>query len=383
MNKKIIWSAVIVIVLIIIAVFINQNKNIDQNKKPIKLGTSLALTGSLAYIGEAERNGLQMGVEDVNINGGVNGHKLELIAEDNAGLAASAVSGAQKLISSDKVSVLITAFTHITQAVKGLSTQAGIPMLYISAFPDIAKESPLFFRDYFDSANLGKVIANYIIKTDIKKVAYLGEQSDACFPYRDESKRILEANNIKVVIEEQFLGDATDLRAQLSKIKAAKVDGIVTCTWRKSDIFMNQLSQLGMLSVPTFQLNSPFLPNADTQAMRSLYVENKTISTWYGFSAGSLNDAQQKFAKRYMDKFGKTLPSDAAFAYDDIMVISKALKLCIDDSGKVDNACFTKELLKTDYNGVAGKLTFNADGISQREGILIKIVDGEWVQIAN
>ena len=98
-------------------------------------------------------------------------------------------------------------------------------------------------------------------------------------------------------------------------------------------------------------------------------------------SANSLDDVQEVFAKRYKEKFGKVLPSDAAFAYDDVMVISKALKPCISDSGEIDNTCFIKEMLKTNYNGIAGNLSFDKDGVSQRDGILIKIKDGEWVEI--
>ncbi len=381
MNKKIIWSVVVIVVVLIIVSAFNQGKKLDESKKPIKIGSTLALTGTLAFIGEAERNGLQMGVEDVNANGGINGHKLELVVEDNAGLAPSAASGVQKMISLDKINVLVPAFTHITQAVKGMAVQANIPMLYISTLADIAKENALFFRDYFDSVNLGTIIGNYISKTDLKKIAYIGEQGDACKPYIEEVRKILTANNKVVVIEEQYLGDATDLRSQLSKIKAANVDGIFTCTWRKTDIFMTQLNQLGMISIPTFQFNSPFLPNGDTAAMRELFAKNGTISAWYGVSMGSLNDAQQAFADKYQKKFNAPLTSDAIFAYDDAMAISNALKPCTAENGDVDSTCFVKEMLKTNYEGVAGKLSFDKDGLSQRDGILIKIVDGQWVQV--
>ena len=90
---------------------------------------------------------------------------------------------------------------------------------------------------------------------------------------------------------------------------------------------------------------------------------------------------QKAFGKRYTEKFNKPLSSDAAFAYDDIMVLAKALKSCADKDGSVDNTCFTKEMLKTDYSGIAGHLSFDKDGISQRDGILIKISDGQWVEV--
>jgi len=328
-----------------------------------------------------KKNGLLLGVEDVNAKGGINGHKLELVVEDNGGQAPSAVSGMQKMISSDQIDIAISAFTHIAQATKGAVAQANIPMFYIASLPDIAKENPLFFRDYFDAVNLGDVLGQHILKTNIKTVAYLGEQSDACFPYRDEVRRVLEADGRKVLIDEEFVGTTNDFRTQLLKIKSAKVGGIVTCAWKKSDLLMTQLKELGMISLPTFQTVAPFLPNADTKEIRALYEENGTVSTWYGLSFDSLNESQKAFANRYEQKFGKKLSSDAAFAYDDVMVISQALNSCFGADGKIDNKCFAEQMLKTNYSGISGKLSFDSNRLSQRDGILIKVVNGEWVKV--
>lgn len=380
-HKIILWIVVVIIVIILGNLILNKNNSVDESKKPVKIGANLALTGSLAFIGTAENNGLLLAVEDVNASGGINGHRLELITEDNGGDVTNAISGMQKLISADKIDLVITAFTHITQAVKSIVAQNNLPMLYISSLPDIASENSLFFRDYFDAVNLGNVLGKYMAKTDLKTFAYLGEQNDACFPYRDEVRRVLESAGKNVTIQEEYLSTATDLRTQLLKIKTKQVDGIYTCTWRKSDIFTNQLNELGMISVPVFQTIAPFLPNADTKEMRGLYEKNKTISTWYGFTLGSLNDSQKEFAKRYEAKFGTKLSSDAAFAYDDIMVISEALKSCVSTEGEIDNKCFSEEMLKTNHDGLSGKLSFDKDGISQREGILIQVNNGEWVEV--
>src|SRR5690606_27055294 len=52
-------------------------------KPPIKLGAILPMTGFLAAYGEIFHIGMQMGVDDVNAAGGVNGSKIELQVEDD------------------------------------------------------------------------------------------------------------------------------------------------------------------------------------------------------------------------------------------------------------------------------------------------------------
>lgn len=67
-----------------------------------------------------ERDGLLLGVEEINARGGINGRRLELLAEDNLGDSKTALTSVNKLLTVDQVDVVFSAFTHITQAIKGL-----------------------------------------------------------------------------------------------------------------------------------------------------------------------------------------------------------------------------------------------------------------------
>lgn len=155
---------------------------------------------------------------------------------------------------------------------------------------------------------------------------------------------------------------------------------IFTCTWRKSDVFIKNLKELGMIDIKTFQTVAPFLPSADTLDMRRLYEENGSISTWYGFSEGSLNDDQKDFSNQFEEKYGSKPSSDSAFAYDDMILISKNIEKCFSDD-RLDNKCFSSNMIKSSQDGVSGKLSFNENGVSQRDGILIRIENGEWVSV--
>ena len=52
-------------------------------KSPYKIGVNLELTGPWAEVTKTVRNAMELEKDRINAMGGVNGHPLELIYEDN------------------------------------------------------------------------------------------------------------------------------------------------------------------------------------------------------------------------------------------------------------------------------------------------------------
>ena len=75
--------------------------------KVIKFGILAPFTGGSAPNGDATTNGALLAIEQINKEGGILGHKLELVWEDSQGAASPAVTAAQKLIYQHKVDVII------------------------------------------------------------------------------------------------------------------------------------------------------------------------------------------------------------------------------------------------------------------------------------
>ena len=102
MNKKYTWIAIVVIIVILIAVF-SHKSSAPTSTGPIQIGAALALTGDAATWGEAERNGINLALKEINANGGINGRNLELATEDTKSSSKDSVSAVQKLINFDNV----------------------------------------------------------------------------------------------------------------------------------------------------------------------------------------------------------------------------------------------------------------------------------------
>ena len=73
------------------------------SKDQITLGSIQDLSGPLAGFGKQLRMGMQLRVDEVNEQGGVNGRKLNLKFEDSGYDPKRAVLAAQKLVNQDKV----------------------------------------------------------------------------------------------------------------------------------------------------------------------------------------------------------------------------------------------------------------------------------------
>lgn len=355
----------------------------QKTSNPIKIGATLALTGNLSYIGEAERNGLQMALEEMNAKN-IRGPILQLITEDNQGNAAPAVSSIKKLLDVDRVDMVFSAFTHITNAVKDEVAKHHTLMIYASSVKDIAKSNELFFRDYLDAQDQGRAAAQLARYQNNKHVAFLTEKSDQCSEFEQAMKNELENDGVALIKKEEYLPTEKDLKTQLLKLSLVKPDAIIACSWRHEVILMNQLKELNLIHIPVIHFLAPFLPASNTPEMKKLYSENGSLTTWYGFGEGeSHKEKEQEFRDAYKKRFSSAATPDAAYAYDDIIVLSQALEKCGVSSWKEsDIECVKEQLLQTHYDGAAGKLEFNHERVSTRDVVGMKAVSGVWNEVS-
>jgi branched-chain amino acid transport system substrate-binding protein len=346
--------------------------------EPIKIGATVALSGKLAYIGQQELNGLILAAEEINQDGGIDGRKIEVIAEDNKGDNKEAVAGVSKLLNVDNVDIIFSAFTPITESVKTLVFDAKKIFFYAATTPSFAQENGNTFRDYWDASQTGNIIAKTIIEKKIKSIAILSEKTDSCFgEFSATLKRDAVKEGVQVVQEEAFLSTETDFKTSLLKIKSAKPEAIVICGWKQEPTIMKQINELGMIDTPTFHLVAPFLPASDTAETRALYEQNKAISSWYGFIGEVSDKNYTKFASKYENRFGIKPSSDAAYSYDDVYVLSDAIKKC----KSVDSVCVSEKIRTSKISGAGGALEFSDQGASKRELFLIQVKNGNWAII--
>ncbi len=117
-----------------------------QAQQTYKIGSSLGLTGYAAVTDRAWRDGMELAADYINGKGGIQGHKIELVIEDNKGEPQEAVVGYRKMMSNDKVDIFDSGCVSAGNfAAAGSVVRASIPMVLCSILPPrsyLRKHSP-------------------------------------------------------------------------------------------------------------------------------------------------------------------------------------------------------------------------------------------------
>jgi branched-chain amino acid transport system substrate-binding protein len=98
------------------------------------VGLTGALTGPPSSTYAPAVDALRIYIDRVNAAGGVNGHKINLILEDDGAQPSKAAANAKKLISQDNAVLLLNASLSSTYAPTiAESKNAGVPLLFASS----------------------------------------------------------------------------------------------------------------------------------------------------------------------------------------------------------------------------------------------------------
>jgi len=98
------------------------------------VGLTGAMTGPAAGTFGPAVEGLRLYVDKLNASGGVNGHKIQLVLQDDSAEPSKAAANVKKLLSQDNVSLLINTSLSSTYAPMLAETHsAKVPVLYMGA----------------------------------------------------------------------------------------------------------------------------------------------------------------------------------------------------------------------------------------------------------
>lgn len=135
---------------------------------PLKIGLVVPLSGPLARFGGFASHGAELAVKQINAAGGVNGAPMELLRGDSQGTPVEAVSAARRVISDDKVQVILGDIaSSATIALQPVVEEAQVILLNAaSSNPDITYKAGVggykwSFRSYPTDELRAKVILQY------------------------------------------------------------------------------------------------------------------------------------------------------------------------------------------------------------------------------
>ena len=92
----------------------------------IKIGLMAPLTGAWASEGQDMQQIVELLADEINMAGGINGQKIEIVTEDDGGDPRTAALAAQRLSTQGLVAVIGTYGSAVTEASQGIYDEAGL-----------------------------------------------------------------------------------------------------------------------------------------------------------------------------------------------------------------------------------------------------------------
>lgn len=345
----------------------------------IKVGLNYELSGNVATYGQGLVEGIELGFEEINKNGGVLGKQVELVKKDNKSDATEAANVSTALATKDKVVLLLgPATSGNTKAASPAATTGKVPLVSASATADDVtvdkngKVRQYIFKTCFSDSFQGVIMANFASEDlKAKKAAILQDVTS------DYSKGLLTSFKSQfsklggnVVDEEAYKAKDNDFNAVLTKIKAANPDVLyVPGYYEEVGLIVKQARQLG-LNVPILGgdgFESPKLAEiAGASVLNNVYYTNHYSST-------DTSPEVVKFKDAFKAKYNKAPDAFNALGYDLAYFAADAIKR----AGAADPAKIQQALAETkDFKGVTGTISIDKQHNAVKSITIIQEKDG-------
>lgn len=220
----------------------------------VKVGVINSLSGNFAAFGERYNTGMQVALEEINANGGINGEKLELIIQDDRSDAQSALAAVESL-NKQQVPLIIGSYASgITGPVSKVATRQKIPLIVLGSADDsITKPgSDWVFRAKHNSTIVANTYFDYfdnLRKTnpDLKKIAVMYGNGAWPTSVSEEGIRQAEKRGYEVIGKQAYDQGTTDFRPILNKFRSDNPDILLTSSYADDGIAIaRQIAEVGL-----------------------------------------------------------------------------------------------------------------------------------------
>ncbi|HYO52867.1 ABC transporter substrate-binding protein [Archangium sp.] len=348
----------------------------------ILLGVVTCLTGSQATYGVSTRNGIELAIKEANAAGGVKGRKLEIRVYDDQGKPEESSQAATRLITQDKVVLILGALGSSNSLAMTDKVQAAkVPMITPSSTnPTVTEKGDYVFRTCFTDPFQGFVMAKFARENlKVDQVAILQDNKSAySIGLTDVFTRKFTEMGGKITTTESFSQGDTDFRAQLTAIKKKKPQAIyVPAYYSEVGVIGRQARELG--------LTVPMMGSDGWDSEKLFELAGNTLDGSYfsnHYSKDNPDPKVQKFIADYRAAYSGEPDALAALAYDGAKVAIAALEKAKDLSGPAlrDEIAQTKG-----FTGVTGVITLDENRNPVKSAVILKIANGktEFVTTVN
>ncbi|WP_366552820.1 ABC transporter substrate-binding protein [Aquibaculum sediminis] len=353
----------------------------------VEIGVVNSLSGNFSTFGERYRTGMEVALEEINANGGINGEELQLIVQDDRSEAQSALAAVEGLENRDVPLIIGSYASSITGPMAQLMSRQEIPLIVLgSADNSITKPgSPWVFRAKHNSTIVAQTYFDYFDylrdqhgEDELQTVAML--YGNAAWPVSlaETGVELAEERGYEVLDEQSYDQGTSDFRPILNNFRSMEPDILYVVAYAEDGVAITrQMREVG--------LNAKVIA-IDTAAALPNFVEQVDDSADYVATVVSWSkDVQYPGVEDLTDRLREAAGSEPSFyeaeGYLALMVAADALRR----AESLDREAVREALKATDFETAVTTVTFDDfDGFQNQNPIrslILQIQEGEHVTV--
>ncbi|MCK0510354.1 ABC transporter substrate-binding protein [Aromatoleum buckelii] len=192
----------------------------------INVGVTVSATGPAASLGIPEKNTIALMPTTIG------GEKVNYIVLDDASDTTAAVKNTRKLISEDKVDIVLgSTVSPNSLAMIDVVAESGTPMISMAASARIVEpvdeKKRWVFKTPQNDAQMSTAIVEHMTNSGVKTVAFIGFADAYGEGWYEQFSSVADARKLKMVANERFNRNDTSVTGQVLKLMAARPDAIL------------------------------------------------------------------------------------------------------------------------------------------------------------
>ncbi|SDH04222.1 amino acid ABC transporter substrate-binding protein [Nonomuraea jiangxiensis] len=348
--------------------------------RPIVIGVSLPLTGDFAQPGSEAKRGYEIWRDMVNAKGGVLGRQVELKIVDDASSQDTVVADYTKLITQDKVDLLLGTFSSLLNYPASAVAEKN-RMVFVEpagGAPDMFTRSftYLFFAQPATAPRQADVFVNWIksLPADERPTtaAYPSQDDPFAHPVIKSMQEQLEALGVETVYSELYPADTTNFQSVASTLASKKPDLVAQGAVFEDGVgLVRSLKQLGFSPKMLFQTSAP---SNSSQYSDGVGVAN-TEGVFYtvSWNEKATTPLNAEFVAAYRKAYGAAPAEDAADAF----AAAQVLQAAVEAVGAIDQDKLRDWLHANTVRTLLGPLSWAANGEPKGSFLLAQWQSGQ------
>ncbi len=355
----------------------------EMEVESYKIGGVFSITGPASWLGEPERNTMEMIGRMINEDGGINGVPVELVIEDSVGDETKTVNAVKKLINTDQVIAIIgPSRSGTTMAVIPIVEKAQIPLISCAAAEAIVKPvKPWVFKTPQSDRHAVMRIFGHMREHGISRIAIMSGTTGFGNQGRKQLNDIAPDYGITIVADETYAPQDTDMTAQLTKIRGTDAEAIVNWSIVPAQVIVaKNMRQLG-IGIPLYLShgfgNIKYVEAAGEAAEGIKFPAGRLLVSDVVPSSHPQAAVLKKYKSLYEGEFEDAVSTFGGHAWDAMWILYEALKVSGPDKAALRDALENIE----GFVGTGGVFNFSPEdhnGLTEEAFEMLTVENGQF-----